>query len=230
MTVRRVTLRPSVPSGALASLLAVGVVLSLGGGDAVRTGLAIQVGGLLAVGIGLVGYRRGHRISGAAVAVAGGCVAAAAVGVFVSGSDSLSETLRFVTGFLGLPLLAAAVLPLRGRGSRTLAKLGAGGVFLCVVVSGLFQAVGVTNLLLATVATIIAWDAAENAVSIGEQLGRGATAWRLEATHTVGSALVGLAGVAGIHFTQGVAGGNLSLTAFTLMFVALLLFAAAMHR
>lgn len=230
MTVRRADLRPTVPSAAVAVALAAGVVLTLGGDEAVLTALAIQGGGLLAVGGGTALHRRGYRVPGIVLGILGGGVVAAAVAVFVSESETLSATLRFLPGLLGLPLVVAAVLPIRGHGSYNLVKLGTGGVFLSVVLSGLFLAVGDTRMLLAAVATIVAWSAAENAISVGEQLGRGATAWRLEAVHIVGCALVGLAGVAAITLVRRVAATGLSLASFTLLFVALLLLVAAMRQ
>lgn len=229
MSVRRANLRPTVPSAVVAIALAAGVLVALGG-DAVLTALAVQGGGLLAVGAGTTLHRRGYRVPGIVLAIAGGIAVAAAVVVFVGESETLSVTLQFLPGLLGLPLVVAALLPVRGHGSCNLVKLGTGGVFLSVVLSGLFLAVGDVQLLLAAAATIVAWSAAENAISVGEQLGRGATAWRLEAAHIAGSALVGLAGVAAITLVRGVAATGLSLASFTLLFVALLLLAAAMRR
>jgi hypothetical protein len=229
MTVREATFRPAMPSAAVAVALVVGVVVSLGAREAVLTTLAVQGGGLAAVGVGIASRRRGHRTLGTALAVAGVGAIVGGLTLFVDEPRALSYTLRFLPGLIGVPLLVGTLLPVRANGSRLVCKLGTGGVFLTVVLSGLFRAVGELHLLLVAVATIVAWDAADNAVSIGEHLGRAATAWRLQAIHTTGSAMVGLAGVAGIYLVRRIAVSDLSLAAFALLFVALLLFLAAIR-
>jgi hypothetical protein len=222
--------RPTLLGAGVAVSLAVGVIVGLDSGSAVLTALAVQGGGLLIVGVGTAIRRRGYRIAGISLTIAGGCVVAAAVALFVTESEALGHTLRFLPGLLGLPLLVAALIPIRGEGSRSLVKLGTGGLFLSVVLSGLFLAVGDTRMLLVAVATIVAWSAAENAIGVGKQLGRDATVRRLEAVHVAGTAVVGLAGVATISLLRGAARTGLSLASFTLLAFALLLLVAAMHR
>ncbi|MGQ4556481.1 DUF7519 family protein [Halobellus sp. GM3] len=229
MTVRRANLRPTVPGAAVAIALAAGVVLALGDGDVVPTALAVQGTGLVGVAAGGTLYRRGRRNWGIAFAVGGGCAAVAAIAVFVAERPPLSFALRVLPGLLGLPLLAAGLLPVRGDGSRTLIKLGAGGVFLSVVLSGLFLAIDDAPMLVAAAATIVAWSAAENAVGVGRQLGRDAVTRRLEAVHIAGSVAVGLAGVVAVLAVRDAAATGLSLASFTLLFVALLLLVAAMR-
>ncbi|MUW13535.1 hypothetical protein GJ633_01880 [Halorubrum sp. CBA1125] len=229
MTVRKAAFSPAVPSAVVAVALAAGVVVSLDAREAVLATLAVQGGGLAVVGIGVASRRRGHRILGTALAVVGAGVIVGAFDLFVDERHALSYTIRFLPGLVGIPLLAGTLLPVWASGSRLVCKLGTGGVFLTVVFSGLFSAVGELHLLLAAVATVVAWDAADNAVGIGEHLGRAATSWRLQVTHTTGSAAVGLAGVAGIHLVRHVAVSDLSLAAFALLFVALLLLLAAIR-
>lgn len=229
MAVREATFRPAVPSAAVAVPVAVGVMLSLGARESVLAALAVQGGGLVVVGVGVAGGRRGLRKLGAALAVVGAGAIVWGVVIFADAQHALSYTLRFLPGLVGVPLLVGALLPVRRSGSRLVCKLGTGGVFLTVVLTGLFQAVGELHVLVAAVATIVAWDAADNAVGIGEHLGRAATAWRLQATHTTGTAVVGLAGVAAIYLVRHVAASDLSLAGFVLLFVALLLFLAAIR-
>lgn len=229
MTVREASFRPALPSAAVAVALATVVVVSLGAREATLTTLAIQAGAIAALGVGVASRRRGHRILGPALAVVGAGAVVAALTRFVDARTALSYTLRFVPGLVGLPLLAATLVPVRGSGSRLACKLGTGGVFLTVALSGLFRAVGELHLLLAAAATVVAWDAADNAVGIGEHLGRGATAWRLQATHTAATTVVGLTGVAGVLLIRHISVDDLSLAAFALLFAALLLLLAAIR-
>lgn len=229
MTVKKAVFRPALPSASVAVAIAVGVVLSLGADEAVFSTLAVQAGGLVIVGIGIASSRRGHRTRGTALGIVGAGVAVGGLALFVGEHHALSYTLRFLPGLFGVPLLVGALLPVRANGSRLACKIGTGGVFLTVVFSALFRAVGEFHLLLVAVATIVAWDAADNAVGIGEQLGRTATAWRLQATHSAGSAVVGLTGVAVIYLVRHIAVSDLSLAAFALLFVAVLLLLAAIR-
>lgn len=229
MTVRRANLRPTVLSAAVSVAVATVVVLALASDDAVLTALGVQGGGLLAVGVGTALVRRDYRSPGIGLALIGGCVVLVSLAVFLDAERPLSFTLRFLPGLLGLPLLVAALLPVRGQGSRTLVNLGTGGVFLSVVLSGLFLAIGDVRMLVVAAGTIVAWSVAENAIGVGQQLGRGATTWRLEAVHLVGSTLVALVGVAAITLGSDVAATGLSLASFTLLFVALLLLVAALR-
>lgn len=229
MTVREATFSPAVPSAVVAVALSVGAVVSLGAGEALLRALAVQGGGLTVAGIGVASRRRGHWTLGTALAVVGVAAIVGGFALFVGGRHALSHTLRFLPGLVGLPLLAGTLLPLKASGSRLACKLGTGGVFLTVVLSGVFRSVGELHLLLAAVTTVVAWDAADNAVVVGEHLGRAATAWRLQATHTTGSAAVGMAGVAGVYLVRHVAVSDLSLAAFALSFLAVLLLLAAIR-
>ncbi|MDS0279879.1 hypothetical protein NDI85_19020 [Halomicroarcula sp. S1AR25-4] len=222
--------RPAPVSSVLAVTAAVAVLLALAGeGTGVGTWLAVELAGLGAVTLGAVAYRTGYRIVGLPVALVGGVVCAVAIGGFGSQSGPLSELLRLLPGFLGLAVLAAALVPVRGDGSRSLVKLGTGGLFACVVLAGLFRTADVTLLLGTAVGTIVAWDVGEHAIGVGEQLGRRATTWRLEATHAVGTALVGVASVAVVHFARGFANDGLSLASFAMVFVAVVLLTVALR-
>lgn len=229
MSVKEAIFRPALPSATVAVALAVGVVASLGARESVLATLAVQAGGLAGVWVGVAGRRRGHRQLGTALAVVGVGAVAWGLVAFADTRRALSYTLRFLPGLVGVPVLVGALLPVGGSGSRLACKLGTGGVFLSVVLAGLFRAVGETQLLFAAVATVVAWDAADNAVGIGEHLGRGPAAWRPQAMHTTGSVAVGLAGIAGIHLVRHVTVSGLSLGGFVLLFVALLLFLVAIR-
>lgn len=53
-----------------------------------------------------------------------------------------------------------------------------------------------TNLLLCTLATLLAWDSGRYGIQVGDQLGRAATTLQIELAHALSSLLVGVAGIA----------------------------------
>ena len=100
-------------------------------------------------------------------------------------------------------LLAAALVPIRVGWSRRLIDLGTGLVFAGVLLSGVLRDASTVTLVVAGAATILAWDAAENATSLGGQIGaHSATpSARAELVHigiTAGVALVAVAIVLGV--------------------------------
>ncbi|MBX0324295.1 hypothetical protein EGH21_14795 [Halomicroarcula sp. F13] len=222
--------RPTLVSSALAVTAAAAVLLALAGdATGVGTWLVVELVGLGIVGLGAAAYRTGYRVVGLPLGLVGAAVCAVAIGGFGSQGGPLSELLRLVPGFLGLAVLAAALVPVRGDGSRSLVKLGAGGLFACVVLAGLFQTADLTLLLGTAVGTIVAWDAGEHAIGVGEHLGRGATTWRLEASHVLATTLVGAVGAAVVLFARGFANDGLSLASFAMVFVALVLLTVALR-
>lgn len=77
------------------------------------------------------------------------------------------------------------------RRSRTL--LGAGvGWFTIAAVFGVVIGVPTELVLVAMVCAVLAWDAGQRALTLGEQLGQEATTTRLEVLHTAASGFVGV--------------------------------------
>lgn len=222
--------RPAAVSSALAVALGAAIVFVLAGpGRPVARWLAIELGGIGAVAVGSLGYRRGYRLPGAALGVVGAGLFLAAIGGFATRPLPLSRVVRLVPGLLGLGILGATLVPIRGDGSRALVKAGAAGLFACVLLAGLFETAGLELLLATTVGTVLVWDAGDNAIGIGQQLGRDAETWRLEATHLTGTALVGVAGTGIVLFADTIGGGGLSFPAFAMVFVALVLLTLALR-
>lgn len=99
-----------------------------------------------------------------------------------------------LVGVIGTGLLALGLY----RGSRAAVTLGSTGVFGGTVLAGLAGSPP-ELLLFVTAATVTAWDVAEFAVGLGEELGRAAETRRLELVHAGSSALVAtLAAIGGV--------------------------------
>ena len=123
-----------------------------------------------------------------------------------------------IVGGVGLVALVAGLR----RGVRRLVSLGVFGLLLGVLVAG---AVGVPTelLLVSAAASAVAWDVADQAVSLGRQVGRGADTSRAELVHAAGSALVATLAVTAAYLVfTAVTGGPVVALALLLIGAVLL--------
>lgn len=231
MNSQTATSRPTLLSSTVAVLAAVAVFVALGGGRPfVRPWLLLELGGLFVLVLGITGVHYGYRVSGVVGAGVGIVVCVIALGGFALGTEPSELHVRYLPGLAGIGLLVGALAPLRGQGSRLLVKIGTGGLFLSVVLAGLFREADITLLLLTGAGTVLAWDGGDYAIGVGEQLGRQARTWRLEVAHFAASALVSGVAVASVLLAQRLANNQLSLSSFVLTFVAALLLLGALRR
>ncbi|SHG37784.1 DUF7519 family protein [Halobaculum gomorrense] len=132
------------------------------------------MGALIGVSTFGLGGRLWHRWRGAVglgLVVCGCLVVTAAAGNAVTQPPRIIHRLELLPGILGLWTLAAALVPIGFRWSRLLIAVGSGLLFVAVLTSGVVRGASTTALVVAAAATILAWDAAENAVSLGVQVG-----------------------------------------------------------
>jgi len=132
---------------------------------------------------------------GSVVAVVAGALALVLTGAY--------SWFALVAGSAGFVLVLAGV----AVGSRRTITLGATVLVGSALVAGV-QGVHPLVLVLASVASLLAWDAGTTAIGLGRQLGRHADTARLELLHTGTSVAVGLAvgGVAYVLFVA-ISGG-----------------------
>lgn len=114
--------------------------------------------------------------SGVAVTAAGISVAGTALGAPVGG----------IGGAAGLVVLGLGLL----AGSRRAVTAGSGLLFAGVLLAGVNGAAP-EPLLVGTVGAVVAWDVADNAISVGTQLGRAANTRNAELVHAASSLAVG---------------------------------------
>ena len=219
--------QPTRLASALALLAAIAGAWRLGASPLALGVAAVSVG-VLAVGARL--YRDDHRLPGALVALAGVLVAVGALGLTALAVSQSSGYLRLVPAVTGVLVLGAALVPFHGTGSRGLVTAGSGLLFLAVLVSGVFQSVALGPLLVAGTASVVAWDAGEHAVSVGEHLGRRSGTGEVEVAHVAGTVAVGVVGVTAAQLSGGVGLSGLSLASLALVLVAVLFFALALHE
>lgn len=192
--------RPAVASSILALVLGGVAVALVADSTLQREVLQQAVVGVAAFGLGgrLVRHERTATSGlGALLAIGGGALVLVSIGTAATQPPQVTNRIELLPGIAGIWTLSAALAPIRLRWSRILIDVGTGLVFLGVLVTGVTQGVSSTALLLAACATIIAWDVAENAVSVGGQLGvhRGASTARAELAHAGVGAVVGIVAV-----------------------------------
>ena len=118
----------------------------------------------------------------------------AVVGSFAVAASAAAGVLAAAVTVAGVGVLVTGVL----TGSHRIVDGGGFVAFLGLVVGALADA-SAASVVLGVTASVVAWDAGTNAVSLGRQLGRGADTLRVEALHALTSAGVGIAGaVAGL--------------------------------
>lgn len=128
----------------------------------------------------------------------------AGLSLALAGCATLALLSASATGLLAGVVASALLAPGVVRGERRLVDAGAAVLVVGVAVVGIEGAPPVP-LVVAAAATVAAWDAGENAISVGEQLGRAADTRRAELVHA--GATIGLAagtvavGVVGFRLT-----------------------------
>jgi hypothetical protein len=130
----------------------------------------------------------------------------------------------------GIAAVGGAVLLAGGlAGRRGVLDWGAlvmfGGVLLAGVGGG-FPG----PLLVALVGTVVAWDAAEHAISVGEQLGRDARTRRVVVVHVAESSLVGAGGAAVGYGVYRLAGGGQPASALVALLLGAVVITWALRR
>ena len=115
------------------------------------------------------------------------------------------------------------------RGSRRLVTVGSFVVLVGVLFGGL-NAASPELLLPGTIATVLAWDFGEQAINVGEQLGREADTERLELSHAAASTVVAVA-TGGVGYGIYLAGaGDQPVTALVFLLVAVVALASALRN
>ncbi|WP_435077087.1 DUF7519 family protein [Halococcus sp. AFM35] len=144
---------------------------------------------------------------------------AIAVGVAIVGALALAVSgPAFAVGAVGVVGLGVGLRSV----SRAAVTLGTVGLFCGTVLAGL--AGGPPPLLLvATAATIVAWDVAEFAIGLGETVGRAADTRRAELVHAGASGALALAGAGGGLVIYRLAGGGPTLVPIALLCGAVVL-------
>ena len=151
-----------------------------------------SIGAFLLLGSGLV-RRRGHRVLGGGVVLAGCGLVCLALGLSLLSPGGLFERIAFFGGTLAMACVVLGVFPLRQSWARSLVGIGI-ALFSCsLVFLAWISNPGRVQLLLGFGLTILIWDMAEHAITLGNDVGRSARTYSVTVTHFIGSLGVGLA-------------------------------------
>lgn len=217
--------RLSAAAAVLLSLAALAVVAPAG----VVPALGVEVAGLALLAAGTTLVHRDWRAFGSVLALLGLGVVVGAVAFLWATTGDHFLVVQFAPGMLGAALVAAGVVPFRGEGSTRLVKLGTALVFVTVLAVGIVQRPTRWVLLGSGVLVVLSWDAGENAIGLGAQVGRRARTAAPEAVHLLGTAVVGAIAVGGGQLAIDVGSPGLPLGAFAILVIGLVLLAGALH-
>jgi hypothetical protein len=141
-----------------------------------------------------------------------------------AGTSALASSVGIALGAGGFLVVVAAVV----RGSRRAVTLGAVALLVAVLFGGL-QSDAPYLLLPGVMATVLAWDLGEQAINVGEQLGRAAETTQLEAAHAAGSTVVAV-GAGGLGYgIYLVSSGGQPVTALVFLLLAVVVLTSALR-
>ena len=225
--VERFVRLPTVTSSIVAVVAAGGAVGVLAGTAIQRRLLATVLVGVAAVGVGGRLRTRAGRPIGLVLAAVGSLLVVVAVWATLVVPAQFGHRLELAPGLIGLWVLVVALVPIRATWSRQLIDLGTGLVFAGVLVSGVLRDASTTTLLIAAAATILAWDAADNAVSLGNQVGanRATNQTRGELSHIGVTAAVAVVAVIAVSAIARLGVAGLPFAALFALVIAGVLFA-----
>lgn len=223
----RIERRPAVAGGVVSLVAGTLAVAAVADADGQLVALAGESAALLVLTVGASRLRAGDRVVGILLAMAGGLGAPAAIGYGVVSVTQTTQLVELVPGQVGLGLLALGYVPVRRRWSRRLIAAGSIAIGVGVVASGVVYGAGGLRLLVGMALAVVAWDAAEQAINLGEQVGHRAGGADVVATHTAWSLGVGAVGVAAASGVSALDVSGLPLVGVGLLLAAAVAIAAA---
>lgn len=197
------THRPVAASAALSVLVGALAVALVATAPGQRLALAVTVGGLVPLAVGLELRKRGSAF-GVVLVLIGTAGAAGGLALAVIRGGSYSNTIEVLPGLLGLSVLVLGLGPVRDGWERLLVSLGTGLILLTVVASAAVYGSDTMGILAAGIGAVVAWDLGEQAVNLGEQVGREAKPRGVVLVHVGATAAVAGAAVLVVRAIQGV--------------------------
>ncbi|WP_266075889.1 DUF7519 family protein [Haladaptatus caseinilyticus] len=142
----------------------------------------------------------------------------------VLGTSAFFGDVGLIGGSLGFVLVSFGVV----RGSRGIVTTGSFVLLVGVLAGGLGTAPA-ELLIPGTMATVLAWDFGEQAINVGEQLGREADTQTLELMHAAASTVVAIS-AGGVGYGMYIlGGGGQPMTALVFLLIAALALTSALR-
>lgn len=221
--------RPTGVGSAVAVVAAAGAVGLLVNGSEPLLAVALEGVGIAVLALGAAVARRGFRSLGVGIGVTGAVVVAVALRFAVVLPSEIPEQFVLLAGMLGLAVFALGLLLARARWSRRLVTLGAAVVGFAALVAGALDQTSTVSLFAAVAATMVAWDGADHAIGLGEQVGRDADTAVVELVHTGATTVIGMLAV-GVAFGATSIEVELPLAGLALLLTAALVLMLALYR
>ena len=221
--------RPTPLSSAIALALVTGVALLLAKSPLQRltllgsaVGVALLVAATHRPVATVVGTRAGTVVGAGLIAVA------LDAGLWTLGSGVAWA--EYGPGLVAVVSLGFGLRPVRQRTARRFVSASLAALVVGVVLSGVFHRTSAVVLLTATVGAVVAWDVAENGISLGEQLRTDAETRRVELVHAGSSAGFGAVLVFGATVLYERGGTTLPLGVLLLLVAGAVISMAALYR
>lgn len=222
--------RPTWMGSVIAIAAAAGGISLVADDSAQLVSLAVEVFGLLVLSSGVAMWHRGRGLLGVGAVLAGAGTVLAAFSLGIVLPESIVEVAELVPSMFGVALVALGLSSGRGTRSRPLVTVGVILIAVTVLISGALNEALELSSIAAVAATAIAWDAAEQAISLGEHVGRGADSTGVELVHSGGSAVVGGVAVGAAAGLDAVEATEIPLEGFVLLLGAAIVLTAALYR
>jgi hypothetical protein len=189
------THRPTLLSSALSVFACVVALGTIATTVSQRLAILLAVAAAVPVWGGVELSHREHALAGIALALVGVASGIGAIIYLTTRTAAISPVIEVVPGVVGVYVLALALGPVWPDDERLLLSAGTGLMLLSVILSLAVYETNATGVVVAGIATILAWDLAEQAVNLGEQVGREPRTHWAELVH--GTATAGVGVVAG---------------------------------
>lgn len=223
------TSRDPLPLGSALSILSAAVAVALVATTGTqRTALAAVVGGVAVVALGVRLARGNHRLVGGLLVTAG--TAGVLVGFVRGRSAATALQFEIYPALVGVTLLGLGLAPVRRGWERWFVTAGTGGVLTAIVTSGVVRGTDTVPILLAGVATVLAWDLGEQAVNLSNHVGTDARTHRVELVHGGAAAAVGVGVVATALFVQNASVTGVPLAGLGVLLGATVVLATALYN
>lgn len=220
---------PAPLGGAVTLIAALAGVAVLAGSVRQLLPVASYAASLLVVVVGASLRRRDRRLFGGATTLFGFGAVLASLGLAAALPESLGVQVTLTAGLSGATLFVLAVFPLRREWSRGLARFGTVVLVGCTVLAVVLETVGDLRAVVAVAATLVAWDAAERARTMGEEVGRGAATAGVELTRAGGTLAIATAGAGFALAAYGTTPAELPASVLAVLFGATLVWMAALY-
>lgn len=217
---------PSVSCAAIGPIAGIAAIGAVANSPAQLATLGVELVGLLVL-LASSGAANERSALGNAGVLAGGALVVVAVGLGAVAPVRLTETLELLPGMVGVGLLCVGVLPVGPGPSRRIVGLGGIALGGNILTSGVIYGAGELSLLVGMALAVVSWDAAEQALNLGEQVGRAGATPLAVLGHTGWSAVVGVVGIAAASAVYGVGVTGLPLVGLGLLLASAIALAIA---